>query len=981
LFNQQYNFTYNSSGKRGYSVTSKTKNTKTTISHKVVYKRQTTSRTTDVQSIVRGILKLEPRTIISKNKDTISNVSGFAAIMYYAKPDLNIFDMYDKRLAILSNEGTNACPFWDAIYREELNKGGTFTFTVPANHDDSQFVVAENKVAFRDKDDNLRLFVIKETEEVDGADGPIIEVYCDPEYIDELNDIVIEDKRPQNRTAEYALGQVLEDSRWEVGEVAELGTNTTNFYFMTGIEAINRILDVWGGEIRDRIEVEGNKITGRYIDILTRRGADTGKRWEIDKDIIEITRLTQSYPKTALYGRGASLETEGGGFSRLLTFEDVEWSVANGDPVDKPLGQKWVGDMDALQYYGRRMIGGRNLLRNSEKEHVKDSSVYSLTYLEIVDGLLSGEEYTLSFEAKSTNGTDNFYISTSVRRGNTYQRIFDLVPSENYARYSYTFVAQEGSEDVVEIMINNRISNNPNNTGYLYIKKLKLEKGNKATDWSPAPEDVFNDASYHRMGIFENGNIEDPEELLWATWNELQEQKRPFENYTLDVLLYAEKAGLDHEKVRLGDTTIALDRRFARPIEVEERIIAYEYDVANPDDTGKVELGQFRELFSDEKRMDKMQAQLDSAQGKANHPEIDDDSFPDIKPETPTNFTADPLFKIIQLKWDFVASSYIAAYELYASQTPNFNPTPETLVWRGKTGGYAFEADTDEQWYFRLRAVNTHGTASDFTSEISAQTIKINAGIDVAPYTITDQLIAQNANIDGAKIGDATITSAKISNLIGDLITAGIIKDANDKVLFNLDDGILNINDGAINIKRPDGAIWMQDGLVHQDYAVTGADPHRMDEKTGPSGWHPAFEDYLSGAGSYYSADVEELDGTEQYSEDIRDSNKGYTINFQRYYFLHSSRYFVIRFQPSTRTTGLERMRTRVYDGSQQLFSRDFEESEYGTFYRLIVDMGKPDFEEKKYDLRIGFLRQWKKSGSPPLMAFRISRTYLTDDP
>src|SRR5690625_1716049 len=470
-------------------------------------------------------------------------------------------------------------------------------------------------------------------------------------------------------------------------------------------------------------------------------------------------------------GNGMSDNPDGKKFIGMAFNKDVE------KPSDEPSDYKfvkYVADYDGLE------IGGRNLLRNSEEEHVKDSSVNSLTYLEIVDGLLSGEEYTLSFEAKSTNGTDNFYISTNVRRGSTYQRIFDKLPSEKYARYSYTLVAKNRSENVIEIMINNRISNNPNNTGYLYIKKLKLEKGNKATDWSPAPEDVFNDASYHRMGIFENGNIEDPEELLWATWNELQEQKRPFENYTLDVLLYAEKAGLDHEKVRLGDTTIALDRRFARPIEVEERIIAYEYDVANPDDTGKVELGQFRELFSDEKRLDKMQEQLDNAQGKANHPEIDDDSFPDVKPDTPDNFTAEGLFKVIQLKWDFNASSYIASYELYASQTPNFNPTPETLVWRGKTGGYAFEADTDEQWYFRLRAVNTHGTASDFTSEISAQTTKINAGIDVAPYTITDQLIAQDANIDGAKIGDATITSAKISNLIGDLITAGIIKDANE---------------------------------------------------------------------------------------------------------------------------------------------------------------------------------------------------------
>jgi len=862
LFNRQYNFTYNS-GKRGYSAISKTKNTKTTISHKVVYKRQTTSYTSDTQSNIRGILKLEPRTIISKNKDTISNVSGFAAIMYYAKPDLSIFDPYDKRLAILSNEGTGACPFWDAIYREELNKGGTFTFTVPANHDDSQFVVAENKVAFRDKDDNLRLFVIKETEEKDGENGPLIEVYCDPEYIDELNDIVIEDKRPQDRTAEYALGQVLEESRWQVGEVAELGTNTTNFYFMTGIESINRILDVWGGEIRDRIEVSGNKIVGRYIDILTRRGADTGKRWEIDKDIIEITRLTQSYPKTALYGRGASLETEGGGFSRLLSFEDVEWSVANGDPVDKPKGQKWVGDPDALYKYGRRKL-----------------------------------------DVEPITGT----------------------------------------------------------TPRVYSEQDKYDASH---------------AYIHRFGIYENGNIEDPEELLWATWNELQEQKRPFENYTLDVLLYAEKAGLDHEKVRLGDTSIALDRRFARPIEVEERIIAYEYDVANPDDKGKVELGQFRELFSDDKRLDQIQAQLDSAQGKANHPEIDDDSFPDVKPETPTNFTADPLFKIIQLKWDFVASSYIAAYELYASQTPNFNPTSDRLVWRGKTGGYAFEADTDEQWYFRLRAVNTHGTASDFTSEISAQTIKINAGIDVAPYTITDQLIAQNANIDGAKIGDATITSAKIANLIGDLITAGIIKDANDRVLFNLDDGIININDGAIKITRPDGAVWLEDGMVHKDYDISGQDPHFMGEVSTPGGYEPAFQQ-MPGSGGYYGAHTGVIDGSEPYSEDIRDQDKGYTVNFQRYWFMHSARYFILRFQPSVRTNGLERLRVRMYESDTQLLAQDIESSGFGSWYPLVVDLGKPTYTERRIDFRIGFLRQWKIPNHDAIV-FRISRTYQTD--
>lgn len=148
-------------------------------------------------------------------------------------------------------------------------------------------------------------------------------------------------------------------------------------------------------------------------------------------------------------------------------------------------------------------VGGRNLLRNSVTEHEKDSSLTSLTYLEITHGLISGEEYTISFDARTTNGSDNFYISTSVIKGNTFQRIFDLVPSTIYKRYSFSFIAREGSEDVVEIMINNRISNNHNNTGCLYIKELKLEKGNVATDWTPAPEDV--DASIQAVQTTADG--------------------------------------------------------------------------------------------------------------------------------------------------------------------------------------------------------------------------------------------------------------------------------------------------------------------------------------------------------------------------------------------------------------------------------------------------------------------------------------------
>ncbi|MGW6301787.1 hypothetical protein [Peribacillus butanolivorans] len=47
-------------------------------------------------------------------------------------------------------------------------------------------------------------------------------------------------------------------------------------------------INTWGGELRDRVEIEENRITGRFFDIRPRRGEDIDKRWEIDKDILSI---------------------------------------------------------------------------------------------------------------------------------------------------------------------------------------------------------------------------------------------------------------------------------------------------------------------------------------------------------------------------------------------------------------------------------------------------------------------------------------------------------------------------------------------------------------------------------------------------------------------------------------------------------------------------------------------------------------------
>src|SRR5690606_19970015 len=107
------------------------------------------------------------------------------------------------------------------------------------------------------------------------------------------------------------------------------------------------------GEVRFRVTMNSrNEITGRYIDLLSRLGKKTGKRFEYSKDLISVERQVDIKGlKTALYGRGKG-EESGDGYGRRITFADIEWSVDNGDPVDKPAGQEWVGDPDALGQWG-----------------------------------------------------------------------------------------------------------------------------------------------------------------------------------------------------------------------------------------------------------------------------------------------------------------------------------------------------------------------------------------------------------------------------------------------------------------------------------------------------------------------------------------------------------------------------------------------------------------------------------------------------
>lgn len=106
----------------------------------------------------------------------------------------------------------------------------------------------------------------------------------------------------------------------------------------------------------------------------------------------------------------------------------------------------------------------------------------------------------------------------------------------------------------------------------------------------------------------------------------------------------------------------------------------------------------------------------------------------------------------MSITWDYDPSSYIAAYEVYGSQIKGFTPSIENRLWRGKQSGYLHEnAGVDNVWYYRIRAVNYHEKASEFTAEFSAKTQRI----------LTDDIMFNSIIAD--RLANLAVTADKLA--------------------------------------------------------------------------------------------------------------------------------------------------------------------------------------------------------------------------
>lgn len=194
----------------------------------------------------------------------------------------------------------------------------------------------------------------------------------------------IKDRRFNGSPVRTALEAIVEGTDWDIGYISEdLPVTSTNFYYITRLEALSKLIEVSGGEVQFRVEIAGNKIVAKRIDLYKELGEDKGKRFTYGGKLLSITKESDNTEVvTALVGRGKGEETETGGYGRRLTFKDVEWGTNK--PVLKPLGQEYIEIPEMTELYG--YPDGNPRYGLAEFEDIEDADeLLEHTYRTLVD--------------------------------------------------------------------------------------------------------------------------------------------------------------------------------------------------------------------------------------------------------------------------------------------------------------------------------------------------------------------------------------------------------------------------------------------------------------------------------------------------------------------------------------------------------------------------------------------------------------------
>ncbi|MDA2383524.1 hypothetical protein PDN41_17455 [Bacillus cereus] len=225
--------------------------------------------------------------------------------------------------------------YWDDIRHWEIkNNIDTLEFKVFDNTEHAATLMQQNLVLKEVRDGRIVPYVINNEVEKDSRDRSLT-VHASGAWVQIAKDGYIMPQRIEGKTVNQFMDMALVGTKWKRGK-----TEYTGFHTMTidtiidPLTFLKKIASLFDLEIQYHVEVVGSQIVGWYVDMVKKRGRDTGKEVTLGKDLVGVRRIEHSRDVcTALVG---FVQGEG---DTIITVE----SINDGLPyiTDSDAYQRW----------------------------------------------------------------------------------------------------------------------------------------------------------------------------------------------------------------------------------------------------------------------------------------------------------------------------------------------------------------------------------------------------------------------------------------------------------------------------------------------------------------------------------------------------------------------------------------------------------------------------------------------------------------
>ena len=477
----------------------------------------------------------------------------------------------------------------------------------------------------------------------------------------------------------------------------------------------------------------------------------------------------------------------------------------------------------------------------------------------------------------------------------------------------------------------------------------------------------------HLIGVYEPESDREEmtlSELRQYTRTELDKRKNSVINYEINFLDLEHMLNHENKKIRFGDTIRIKDTKYTPYLYIQARIFEMK---RNPITEAEKEyvLGDFIEFTEDEiksiynyvKRQLSKKAGIEMLLNYAEPKKILSDNPPTGRNE--------------HVIWVDTSRNPHVAKVFNNGQWEKLSPTEPSEI-----GAYN-KKEVDDKAEQALKDAKAYAENAD----------NIKSGvIDVGAVPIRTSMTGARIDWDGVNgLVQYDMQGNPVSWI--NLEAEAYFKDAYLSGRVEAKEGYFGDNlrlvDGKIQIQRPDGAVWMQDGLVKSNYSVFPQIP----EMKGVAVWngvnsHWAFFVQLQQLLFVQSEMFGGLDGRGiddvipgNQVTDVRDSSYRWSVRYQRFWYVHNARYLRVRYQIANHSR-VGKHAVDLYEVEENTSGKAvdnrfiFEKGDYGE-KELIADLGIPTYESRGVDFRIGWTKSWNDKNE--FVRFRILTIEQTD--